>query len=144
MLIGEEYRQRLAKEYRYGVTKMQEMQQPAKKLFYFSVFFGETQRVLNWEWNTDLALIHMVTQHVHTQINVTMQMPGIGQTFPIDLTTVFDKLTQVASDLATYFEKAENEGSKEELCQILGHFAEIAYAASGNGSYMREKGIFNL
>ena len=143
MLLCEEFRQRLAKEYRYAVTKMQEPQ-PAQKLFYFSVFFGEAQRVLNWEWNRDLALIHLVTQHVYTQINTTIQMPGLGQPLPIDWATVFDKLTQVASDLATYFEKAENEGSKEELYQILGHFAEIAYAVSGNGSYLHEKGSFKL
>jgi len=144
MLKNEELRQRLAKEYRYAVTKMQETQPPTKKLFYFSVFFGEAQRVLNWEWNRDLALIHLVTQHVHTQINTMMQVPGLGQTLPIDWTTLFDNLTQVASGLATYFEEAENEDSKEELHRILGYFAEIAYAVSGNGSYLHEKGSFKL
>ncbi|MGD0353285.1 MAG: hypothetical protein ABSB38_07305 [Dehalococcoidia bacterium] len=142
--MQEEFRQRLEKEYRYAVTKMQEVTQLASKLFYFSVFFGEAQRVLNWEWNTDLALIHMVTKQVYTEINTTIQMSGPGQTPPIDWTTVSDKLTQVASDLATHFERAENEGSKEELHRILGHFAEVAYAVSGNGSYLYEKGSFKL
>ena len=142
--MREEFRQRLANECRYAVTKMQEQTQSPRKLFYFSVFFGEAQRILNWEWNTDLALIHMVTQHVHTQINATMQVPGLGQTLPIDWTTVFDKLTQVASDLAAYLEKTENEDSREELCQILGHFAEIAYTVNGNGSYLYEKGLIKF
>jgi len=142
--MHKEFRQRLAKEYRYAVTKMKESPQPARKLFYFSVFFGEAQRVLNWEWNRDLALIHMVTQHVHTQINNTTQVPGLGQLLPIDWTTVYDKLTQVASELAVYFEKTEDEDSREELCQILGRFAEIAYVVSGNGSYLYEKGLINL
>ena len=144
MLLREELRQRLAKDYSYAVTKMQEETQPAKKLFYFSVLFSEAQRVLNWEWNRDLALIYTVTQHVHTQINNTMQVPGLGQTLPIDWTTVFDKLTQVASDLAAYLEKTENEDSGEELCQILGRLAEIAYAVSGNGSYLYEKGLIKF
>ncbi len=143
-MLREEYQQRLAKEYHYAATKMQEVTQPVKKLFYFSVLFGEVQRVLNWEWNTDLALINTVTQQVYAQFNTAIQMPGIGQTLPLDWTTVFDKLTQVTSDLATYFDKAENEGSKEELYRILGHFAEIAYAVSGNGSYLLEKGSFKL
>jgi hypothetical protein len=142
-MLREEYKQRLAKEYRYAVTKMQETQQVAQKLFYFSVFFGEAQRVLNWEWNTDLVLIHIVTQHVHTQINATTQMPGL-QSLPIDWTVVIDKLTQASSDLAAYFENLGNTESKEELCQILGHFAEIAYAVSGNGSYLTDKGVFKL
>ena len=86
----------------------------------------------------------MVTHQVHAQINATMQVPPLMQTLPTDWATIFDKMTQDASDLATYFEKAENEGSKEELYRILGHFAEIAYAVSGNGSYLYEKGAFKL
>ncbi len=142
--MREEFRERLAKEYRYAVTKMQEATQLSQKLFYFSVFFGEAQRVLNWEWDTDLVLIHILTMHVHTQTNAAVQMPRIGQTIPLDWTTFSDKLTQVASDLATYFEKAEDGDSKEELYKILGCFAEIAYAVSGNGSYLLEKGTFKL
>jgi len=142
--MREEYQHRLAKEYSYAVTKMQEVTQPARKLFYFSVFFGEAQRILNLEWNTGLALIHLVTQQVYTQINGAIQVSGLGQTLPIDWTAILDKLTQTASDLATYFEKAENEGSKEELYRILGSFAEIAYAVSGNGSYLHEKGSLKL
>ncbi len=141
--MREEFRQRLAKEYRYAVTKMQEVTQPAKKIYYFSVFFGEAQRVLNWEWDRDLTLIYTVTQHVHTQVNTTMQTPALGL-FPIDWATVYEKLTQVASDLAAYYEKAENDDSREEMYQILGHFAEIAYSVSGNGSYLYEKGTFKL
>lgn len=141
--MREEFRKRLAEEYRYAVTKMQEAKDPAKKLFYFSVLFGDAQRTLNWEWNRDLTLIYTVTQHVHTQINAVRQLPT-EQIFPIDWASLFEKLTQISSDLATYFEKAENEGSTEELHQILGHFAEIAYAVSGNGSYLHEKGVIKL
>ena len=142
--MRKEYRQRLAKEYRYAVTKMQEAPLPPKKLFYFSVFFGEAQRVLNLEWDSDLALVHIVVQQVHAQITNTMQLPGVMQTLPIDWTMISDKLTQFSSDLATYFEKTENKDSREELCQILGHLAEVAYVAGGNGSYLYEKGLIKL
>ena len=142
--MREELRQRLAKEYRYAATKMQETQPPAKKLFYFSVFFGEARRILNWQWDRDLALIYTVTQQVHTQINTTMQVPGLGQLLPIDWTIVYDKLTQVASDLAAYLEKTENEDSREELCQILGRLAEVSYVVNGNGSYLYEKGVIKF
>ena len=142
--MREEFRQRLVEECHYAATKMQESPQPAKKLYYFSVVFGEAQRVLNWEWSTDLALIYAVAQHVHTQMNMPLQVPGMGQTLPIDWTTLCDKLTQTTSDLATYFEKAENGGSREELYQILGRFAEIGYAANGNGSYLYGKGLIKL
>ena len=143
-MLREELQQRLAKDYSYAVTKMQGETQYTKKLFYFSVLFSEAQRVLNWEWNRDLALIYTVTQYAHTQISATMQVPRLGQTLPIDLTTIFDKLTQAASDLAAYLEKTENEDSREELCLILGRIAEIVYIANGNGSYLYEKGFIKF
>ena len=139
--MHEEFQRRLVKEYRYAVTKMQEVTQLSQKLFYFSVFFGDARRILNLEWNRELVLIHLVTQHIHTQINTSVQTPsGLS----LDLQGHFQKLTQVSSELATYFEKAEEEGSTEELCQILGHLAEIGYSFTGNGSYLYEKGVFKL
>lgn len=139
--MRKELRQRLAGEYRYAVTKMQEAKQPTQKLFYFSVLFGEAQRVLNWEWDTDLALVYIVTHYTHTQINAALAPPAM-QTFPTDWKIIFDKLPQVASDLATYYEQDKDD--KGELCRILGLFSEIAFAVFGNGSYLHEKGAFKL
>lgn len=140
--MRKELQQRLKEEYRYAVTKMQQEVQPVRKLYYFSVFFGEAQRVLNFEWNRDLALIYAVAFHAHTQINAAIQSPLLKQS-PIDWTAVFDKLTLVASDLTAYLEKAKNN-DREELCQILGRLAEISYVVSGNGIYLYEKGHFNF
>ncbi len=142
-MLRVELRQRLAKEYRYAVTKMKESPQLPKKLFYFSVFFSEAQRTLNWQWDRDLSLIYAVTQFAHTQINAGMQTQALTQALPIDWNAVYDKLILVASDLTTYFEKTEKD-SGDELFQILGHFAEIAYTATGNGSYLYEKGLIKL
>ena len=135
--MREELRQRLATDYHYAVNKMQDSTQLNKKLFYFSILFSEAQRVLNLEWNRDLALIYTVTFYVHTQINAAVQTSGF-QALPIDWAIVYDKLTKVSSDLATYFLKTED--NTEELHQILGSFAEITYVVSGNGSYLHEKG----
>jgi hypothetical protein len=141
--MRKELRQHIAQEFRYAATKMQEVTQPAKKLYYFSVLFSEVQRVLNWEWDRDLVLVFTVTQHTHTQINAAIQTPAAGL-LPIDWKTINDKLTQVASDLATYYENKENDDNRKEIYQILGRIAEISYAISGNGSYLYEKGAFKF
>lgn len=142
MQLHDEFRRRLASEYRYAVTKMQETTEFQKKLYYFSVFYGEAQRVLNWQWNTELALIHTVAQNAHAQATAAMR-PGFMDIFPLDWAAIADKLTLAASDLATYFEKTEYSSS-EELYQILGRLAEITYAVTGNGSYLYEKGLIQL
>jgi hypothetical protein len=141
--MREEFRQRLGNEYRYAVTKMQETPDSSRKLFYFSAFFGEAQRILNWEWDCDLALIYAITLHVYTQFSTPTQVPGF-RALPINWKDLYEKLTQVASDLATHFEKTGNQDNKEELLQIFEVLAEIAYAVSGNGSYLLEKGSFKV
>ena len=141
--MREEFRERLAKEYRYAVTKMQESPQPDRKLFYFSVLFGEAQRVLNLEWDRDLVLIFWVTQQVHTQMNTSIQT-GLLRSLPLDVSIIYEQLTNIASDLATYFEKPEDETNKEDLCQLLERLAEINYVATGNGSYLYEKGLIKF
>lgn len=140
-MFSEESRQRLAKEYRYAATKMQESQQPAKKLFYFSVLFGEAQRILNREWDRDLAMIYMAANFVYTQITAQTSLFGV---LPIDGPTLYTQLTQATSDLATYLEKTEDKDNTKELHQIMGRLAEIGYAVTGNGSYLYEKGLIKF
>jgi len=140
--MRKELRKRLASEYRYAVTKMNEDTQPAKKMFYFSVFFSEAQRSTNWEWDSSLSLMHVVVQHAHTQITNAMNNAAIGQIVPTDWKTVHDRLASVANDLAAYFERAEDED--KELFSILCRLMEVSYAVSGHGSYLHEKGTFKF
>ena len=139
--MRKEYKQRLANEYRYAAERMREEKEPARKLFYFSVFFGEAQRVLNWEWDKDLALIYMVTRQVHNQVNQMTQSPALMM-LPINGAAVNEKLTEAAGDLASIFEKPH--ASKEELYSILSQLSEIAYIVTGNGSYLYEKGMITF
>lgn len=142
MQVQEVFRQRLASECRYAVTRMQQEDQPARKLYYFSVLFGEAQRVLNLEWNRDLALVEMITRQAYNQVN--SQILLLGATIPINATIIYEQLTRVASDLASYFEKTGDETTREELCQILARLAEVTYVAGGNGAYLYEKGLIKF
>jgi hypothetical protein len=137
-----EYRARLASEYHYAATRMHEEPLPAKKLYYFSVLFGEAQRLLNLGWDRDLALIYAVTFHTHSQVNAANN-PLLGFV-PIQWQNVLDNLTKASSDLASYMEKPDAEANRGELCEILTRLAEVSYAVSGNGAYMCEKGEIKL
>ncbi len=140
--MRKEFQQRFATECRYAVIKMAETPDPTKKLFYFSVIFGEAQRLLNLQWDRDLALIHLVSQQVYNI--TTQQLPFLGTVLPIQGDVVFANLVKIMSDFTDYLEKEENKNGNEELLLILGRFAEIAYVVQGNGSYLYEKGILKL
>jgi hypothetical protein len=142
--MRKELRERLAGEFRYALGKMQQVQNPSKKLFYFSIFFAEPQRLTGMEWDSDIALVGVVTQHVHTQINVAMQNPVVVQSLPIDWQIVFAKLTEGANDLTTYFENIEDKEDQKRLCDILGQITKISFVVSGHGSYLLEKGTIQL
>jgi hypothetical protein len=144
MKLQKELRQRLAKEYRFAATRMQQEKQPARRLFYFSVFFSEAQRTLNLEWDRDLALVQLIAQHVHAQMTALTQTPLLLASLPIDQARLLEQLSKTASDMAAYFEKREDGDNKEELFQVLGSLAEVGYVASGNGSYLYEKGVIKF
>ncbi len=138
--MRKESRQRLAKEYSYAANKMQESKEPLKKIYYFSVLFGEAQRVLNWEWDRDLALVYLLTQNAYNQVAGTLQNPSQVAVFPINWENILGQLTQITADFAAHFEKIATKNNKEELYQILGQLAEVTYSVLGNGAYLKEKG----
>lgn len=140
--MRKEYRQRLAKEYRYAAAKITEVQQLPQKLFYFSILFGEAQRILNFEWDRDLALVHTVTVRAHEQINGALSPAAAA--VPVDWATVKEVLAKTTSDLAMFFESSIDKIDHGELCQILGRIAEVSYMVSGNGSYLYEKGVIKI
>ena len=139
--LPDELHDKLTTELRYAVTKMAEVETPPEKMYYFSVFFGEATRVLNWYWDRDLALIWMVTQHVHTQITGRAQLISQGDPVVRLSTEFYNSLTQASVALVDYI---ENRGDESELCRIVGKFAELVYATTGNGYYLLSKGNFSL
>lgn len=132
---------RLANEFAIAVTKMQETNDIVQKVYFFSAFYGETQRVLNWEWDRDLALMFVVLHDAYQQLTVRLQASdriGPGK-FPAGL---FDALTQVAQDLTNYVSAGQD--NDEEFASLLGRIAELGYAVTGNGNYLYEKGLIKF
>jgi hypothetical protein len=140
-MLREDLRQRLIKEYKNAAEKMLSTNIPPRKLFYFSVLFSETQRVLNWQWDRDHALIHAVTQHAHTQLAAALQSAAASPALPVNWEGLLNRLTEVTQEFAEHYESIEPDNpNREALCEILGKISEISYASTGNGSYLNDKG----
>lgn len=139
--LPNELRQRLVDEGRISVAKMGGAESPREYLYYFSVFFGEAVRVLNWHWDAELALIWSVIQHTYNAISARASAIGQGDTVVELSPEFFGALIQTAGELVNYFERPSDE---TELTRILGRFAELAYVTTGNGYYLLEKGMIKL
>lgn len=139
MQLPEPLRKRLASEFRIAASGMAQSPDLPSKLYFFSVFFGETNRVLNQSWSPELALMHLVLQKVHGQLNERANIPIVGPQIPSELPGALDKL---ANELAELFRgKQIDEGA---LTHILAKAAELGYVVSGNGYYLYLKGDIKI
>ena len=135
-------RQRLANEFKLGAEKVVGASDIGMKVYYFSIFFGETGRQLNMHWDADLALLWTVTQHASNAIQGrNAQAAG---TFPLGgFTDEFLKaLDEVSIEIASAFDGAELDLPR--LYAALARTAEITFSTTGNGAYLLEKGTIRL
>ena len=141
MRLPTELNKRLGDELRLAVTKMKEADSPHQKLYYFSVFFGEAGRVINWHWDEELVLIWAVTQAVQGALNQRLAATAQGE--PV-LTITSSFLNALTHDAIALVEWIEKKGGKTELLDILASLTKILYATTGNGFYLLEKGHITL
>lgn len=139
--LPDDLHRRLTQECRYAAKRMSESPNVHEKLYYFSVFFGEATRVLNWHWDRDLALIWFMTQNFHNQVSAATQAMKSGEAVVTLTTEYFEALTKTTSDLVEFIEQ---KGTDEELNGIMGRFAELAYVITGNGYYLFQKGHISV
>jgi hypothetical protein len=139
--LPNDFRIRLVDELRLAVNKMSEAQSPEERLYYFSVFFGEAVRILNWHWDATIALIWSNVQHTHNVITARVQAFARGDRVVVLSEEFFKAVTQTATELVDFI---ETQGDEAELCRILARFAELTYATTGNGYYLLGKGHIKL
>lgn len=135
--------QRLASEFSLASKRVADTQDIDGKLYYFSVFHGETGRQLNMHWNADLALLFLVVQTACQQIANRVRLP-VSAGFPPDgISEEWSKaLDDVSRELALAFRS--NEIDLVRLYAALARTAELTYATTGNGAYLYQKGMINL
>ena len=135
--------ERLAREFRLAASKVAEADGIAAKIYFFSVFYGETGRQLNLHWDPDLALLFIVGQAACTGITNRAKLPS-GAGFPPEgISDQFLKaLDEVSEELATAF--AGNEVDAPRFYAALARTAELTYITTGNGAYLYQKGLVRL
>jgi hypothetical protein len=141
--LPDQIRDRLAQEFRLAASKVAEAEELEPKLYYFSVFYGETGRMLNLHWNADLALLFEVVQTACQQIGNRARVPAGGGIPVAGIPDGFlAALDQVSQELAESFQGQEIDLPR--LYAALGRTAELTYATTGNGLYLHLKGMIKL
>lgn len=138
--LPKEFQARLAKEFRFAADRMNESQESVRKLYFFSALHSEISRVLNWHWDRDLVLMHVVLQTAHQQLTARLQTPRSDRDSKL-FGLVLESLAEVSGEIAQY---VENKGKGQDLCALLGRVAELTYASTPHGGYVMEKKLFEI
>jgi len=137
--LPEALRARLAGEFRFAAKEMADAHDLGAKLYFFSAFHGELNRVLNQVWSPELGLAHLVLSKVHEQITGRLNMPTPGTAIPAGFAAALD---QVANELAELPEGKQIDDAR--LYQLLARVAELGYVCTGNGYYLHLKGQIKI
>lgn len=139
MGVSEKYRKIITEEIRFVVSKMDESQIPEQKLYYFSGIYSVIQRILNFECDPDLIGLHLVLHNTYDAFNARYQAILKGGERLIPLEEIhFQKLSKLSRELAQKMEK------KQDMSETLKKFAVLSYSTTGNGYYLRTKGMLNI
>lgn len=135
MKISENYRNILADEIRIVRAKIDEDNDPRKKIYYYSALFGMTRRIYNLEFDPHVQFMDFVFNVTYAQIlsRITAFLSG-DTTIPVT-NDFFIKLNNC-------LEKLENRiRANEDTYDLLEKIVTLAFTLDGNGYYLLQKGI---
>jgi hypothetical protein len=139
MGVSEKYRKMITEEIHFVVSKMDESPEPEQKLYYFSGIYSMIQRILNFECDTDLIGLHLVLRETYGAFSGRLQAILKGGERLIPLEEIhFTKLSELSKELARNIERKQDAG------ELLKKFAVLSYSTTGNGYYLRTKGLLNI
>lgn len=138
MRLPNNLRQRLAEEFQASIESMRANPEPAKKLYFFSVFYGEATRILNLAWDAELALVHNVTQAASAMLSGRVSSIQSGDRNVELPQEFFPALEKAGEEIATYV--ASGKQPKEVLYGALERIAELTFLSTGNGYYLYLRG----
>ena len=143
MPLNRSLRNHLAREYEFVAKKIaSDEEHPVRKMFYFSAVYGEATRILNLEWDANLALIHQTAKDSHQQISAGIQqVAGGNQSFIVD-PLLFDGLAKCVEELTQNVKLPKWDDAA--LFITLRRMAVLAYSVLGNGQYLSIRGKLKI
>jgi len=138
MKLSKKMKQILIDELIFIIKKMKESEAAQEKMFFFSAAHGMVNRIMNLEFNSELAFLHFVLSGAHSTINARIAAIIAGDVVIQIPKVFFDKLEESLEEIITLLEK--NKATYPALEKI----ALITYCTTGNGHYMFTKGAVKV
>lgn len=138
MKISDTTRKLIGKEIKYVVDQMNKSSNAGEKIYFFTGVHAAVQRVFNTEYDPDLLFLHFVLNATYQAFLGRLQAIKSGELI-IELSDDhFKKLAEITKDLGKKIEK------DEDVSDIAKRFSVLAYTTTGNGNYLRLKGVLTI
>lgn len=134
MKLSTELRSSLVGELRFASKSMKTAQSLGEKLYFFSVVFGTANRIMNIEFDPELAFLHHVTNAAYGAMIANLNLINSGQMISTISPNLFSKLEGQVDVLADLVE------TNKPTYSALQEIANLAYSMTGNGYYLFLKG----
>jgi len=138
MNLSKDMQKVLTDEVRTAINHMKKVDMPEEKLFFMSAVYGAAFRIMNIQFDSELAFIHYVVNAAYGMMNANLASIKQGQgvnTFPKN---VFEKLENALEQLVEKIEQGER------TYPVLETISNLAYSTTGNGYYLYLKGMIVL
>lgn len=142
MQLRDDIQQTLASEFSFASDMMDKAGDLVEMLYYYSAFYGAVFRAINLEWNGELALLHLLLQSSHREINQLAEGLVRGQKLFATPPELPKELVKSCTELADMFEAGKTD--TDTLYPIFVRIAELSYASTGNGRYNWVRGNLKL
>ena len=105
-----------------------------KKIYYLSAAYGVTSRTYRYSFSKDVLIADLIIQGAYNMQTERLQLLKRGDKNVIPDPIVFEKICDGLRDLALAFE------SGSSVLEPLELIITAAFAVTGPGNYLREKG----
>jgi len=138
MEITKKMKDEIIKEIDLVVDAMKKSEDPLRKLYFFSGIHAVINRVFNMEYDPELVFMHHVLSAVHTGFLGRINAMRKGDTVVVLDDSYFKKLISLSISLK---DKISENGNVDVT---LKEFIVLLYATTGNGFYLKQKGLLKI
>jgi len=136
MTISKEMQELFTNEIDFVIERMKGTNSATEKMYFFSGTYACALRIINIEFDAELAFIHHVLQSAYQMIDARITRIQQGQDRPIGIPEkLFDRLEETLKEMSARIKKGE------ETYSVLQTIFNLAYSTTGNGYYLHLKGL---
>ena len=139
MNLSPEMQERFIDEVNFVIKNMKNTDNPTEKLYFFSAGYAMAQRIINLEYEPELAFIQQVLQLVYNMVNARLIAISARQEIGISIPdNLFTSLEEALEEMVNRIEQ------DAETYPALQKMVNLAYSTTGNGYYLYLKGMIKV